>query len=272
MLFTLAKKFYYGIRNVSRVAQIQEELDALRCKLDLDDALLDEFQSTRRSPSYQSVFDNERPLVSVCVATYNRAELVTDRCIRSILEQDYGNLEVIVVGDCCTDATAELISGLADSRLRFINLPERGRYPEEREWRWMVAGTVPMNHALSLVRGDFVAHLDDDDRYAPDRIGKLVRFAQQQRADLVWHPFWQQTPSGGWVLNPSDRLIHGQVTTSVLFYHRWFARIPWDINAYKYREPGDYNRLRKIKYLGAHGHRFPEPLAWHYRERAQVRD
>ena len=71
-----------------------------------------------------------------------------------------------MVGDCCTDDTAERISHIRDDRLRFVNLSERGRYPEEPYLRWMVAGTVPFNHALSLTRGQFVTHLDDDDEYA----------------------------------------------------------------------------------------------------------
>src|SRR5436309_477347 len=41
----------------------------------------------------------DQPLVSVCVATYNRARLLVERCISSVLQQTYANLELIVVGD-----------------------------------------------------------------------------------------------------------------------------------------------------------------------------
>ncbi len=195
--------------------------------------------------------------------------MVVNRCIKSILNQDYENLEVIVVGDCCTDNTEKLIREINDQRLQFLNLPQRGNYPTNPEWRWMVAGTVPFNEALKLARGDFITHLDDDDEYSPDRIGKLVHFIQQGCYDFIWHPFWGETLSGKWKLNSGDFFRKEQVTTSSSFYHKWFKRIPWDINAYRYNEPGDWNRFRKFKYLEAKTARFPEPLLRHFKERNQ---
>ena len=82
------------------------------------------------------------------MATFNRAPLLLSRCLPSILKQTYGNIEVIVVGDACTDATAELIHEIPDRRLRFLNLPQRGHYPTDPNLRWMVAGTQSVNTAL----------------------------------------------------------------------------------------------------------------------------
>lgn len=251
------------------IARLESELDAWRSNADVPESLVEEYQQARRSKEYQSVYTKAKPLVSVCVATYNRGALLVERCIASVLAQTYTNLEIIVVGDCCTDDTAERFDRIRDPRLRFLNLPERGKYPEHPEWRWMVAGTVPLNHALNLARGDFITHLDDDDRFAPDRIRRLVTFCQEQQADLVFHPFWVEYDSDKWRLNPAERLSSGHVTTSSILYHRWLARIPWDINAYKTREPGDINRIRKLKHLGIVAPRYPQPLLWHYRERNQ---
>lgn len=259
------------LSRLDSIPQMQDELDALRSRLDVPVELLADFERDRKTSEYLRVYERPEPLVSVCVGTYNRAELVVNRCIRSVLDQDYTNLELIVVGDCCTDHTAEKIAGINDPRLTFINLPERGRYPENPSWRWMVAGTATVNHALKMARGDFITHLDDDDRYASDRLSRLVRFAQEQRADLVWHPFWAETPTGKWRRNDALRLANGHVTTSAIFYHRWLCRIPWDIEAYRYSEPGDFNRLRKLKYLGIHACRYPDPLLWHYKERSQAK-
>ncbi len=55
---------------------------------------------------------------------------------------------MLIVGDHCTDDTAERIAALGDPRIRFINLPARGVYPAEPFARWCVAGAAPMNHAL----------------------------------------------------------------------------------------------------------------------------
>ncbi len=256
---------------LNSIPRMQEEMDAMRSRLDVPGELLSDFERDRKTKEYQRVFDIPDPLISVCVGTYNRAELVVNRCIRSVLDQDYTNLELIVVGDCCTDHTAEKIAEITDPRLTFINLPERGQYPENPSWRWMVAGTATVNRALSMARGDFITHLDDDDRYSKDRLGHLVRFAKEKRAELVWHPFWAETSPGKWRRNEAIRLASSYVTTSAIFYHRWFARILWDIEAYRYNEPGDFNRLRKLKYLGIQAYRYPEPLLWHYKERNQAR-
>ena len=259
------------LNRLDSIPQMQDELDALRSRMDVPPEMLAEFERDRTTDDYQNVFAKQEPLVSVCVGTYNRADLVVDRCIRSVLDQDYSNLELIVVGDCCTDHTVEKIAGINDPRLTFINLPERGRYPENPSWRWMVAGTATVNYALKMARGDFITHLDDDDRYSADRLGRLVRFAQEKRAELVWHPFWAETSLGKWKRNDAIRLASGHITTSAIFYHRWFARIPWDINAYRYCEPGDSNRLRKLKYLGINACRYPDPLLWHYKEGSQAK-
>lgn len=253
------------------IPRMQDELDALRSRLDVPVDLLADFERDRKTSEYLRIFEKPEPLVSVCVGTYNRADLVVNRCIRSVLDQEYTNLELIVVGDYCTDHTAEKIAAINDPRLTFINLPERGRYPENPSWRWMVAGTATVNHALMMARGDFITHLDDDDRYSTDRLGRLVRFAQEYKADLVWHPFWTEISPGKWKRNDALRLAGGHVTTSAIFYHRWFARIPWDIEAYRYNEPGDFNRLRKLKYLGINACRYPDPLLWHYKEGNQAK-
>jgi glycosyltransferase involved in cell wall biosynthesis len=212
----------------------------------------------------------DEPLVSVCVATYNRAGLLVDRCLASIRAQTYRRLDVVVVGDGCTDDTAARIAALDDPRIRFVNRPERATYPAEGVRRWMVAGSVPMNEALDLAHGDLVTHLDDDDEFAPERITTLVDYLRSTGADFVWHPFWNEDEAGNWrVIGGGEELRLGTVTTSAIFYRAFFTRIHWDVDAHLLMEPGDWNRIRRIKYLGAVCRCHPEPLTRHYRERNQ---
>ena len=246
---------------------LTEEVDHLRSRLDLGDAAFARFQAERRSPEYLSVFESKAPLVSALIATYNRADLLCARALRSLIEQDYENLEIIVVGDACRDHTEEAVAKLGDPRIQFINRPVRGDYPENPHLRWMVAGTDPVNQALELAKGDFITHLDDDDEHDVRRISQLLAFAQENRADLVWHPFDFEDGRGKWTRNEAAGFKRGQVTTSSVFYHRWFKQIPWDPHAYLNLEPGDWNRFRKFKFLGAELKRFPQALLRHYRER-----
>jgi glycosyltransferase involved in cell wall biosynthesis len=246
--------------------RIREEWRSI---LDLGIGARSQFQKDRKSPAYQAAFDDPEPLVTVCIATFNRGPLLTERSIPSILAQTYGKLELIVVGDGCTDDTAERVGAIKDPRLRFENLAERGQYPEDPYHRWMVAGTAAANRALALARGAFVTHLDDDDEHDPSRIEKLLATIRTERADLVYHPFQFEMPDGAWETNDADRFRTGKVTTSSIFYHRRLARIPWDVDAWKYLEPGDWNRLRKMRHLGIRKARHPEALLRHFRERNQ---
>jgi hypothetical protein len=246
--------------------RIREDWRSLK---DLGIAARSEFRKERKSAGYQAAFDDPEPLVTVCIATFNRGALLTGRSIPSILAQTYRNLELIVVGDGCTDDTPERVGAIDDPRLRFENLAERGRYPDEPRHRWMVAGTAAMNRALSMARGTFVTHLDDDDEHDASRLEKLLAIIRKERADLVYHPFRYEMPDGTWRTNLAERFRIGQITTSSIFYHRRLAEIPWDVNAWEYLEPGDWNRLRKIRFLGARRVRHPDPLLTHYRENNQ---
>ncbi len=239
------------------------ELEALKSDLEVPEELAEEFHTWKS----RNLLPDD-PLVTVVVATYNRAELLVERCLPSILNQTYENLEVVVVGDGCTDDTEEAIKGIRDPRLSFVNLDERQAYPSNPLHFWMVAGTPAMNHGLSLARGEYITHLDDDDEYTQDRLQKLVEFAAENACDFVWHPFWVEE-GDEWVLNEAARFSRAQITTSSVLYRSWFKKIPWDIRAYRLSEPGDWNRFRKIKHLDPVKMRYPEPLLKHYRERSQ---
>ena len=99
--------------------------------------------------------NNENPLISVRIPTYNRSKILAERVIPSILRQTYQNFEIIVVGDHCTDNTEELIKNFNDNRIKFFNLPKRGSYPTNPIDRWRVAGTIPANKGLELCTGEF---------------------------------------------------------------------------------------------------------------------
>lgn len=251
-----------------QLKQLSERLEALSSKVEEGDALAEALAEAKARPEYSACYAAPAPLVTVCIATYNRAELVTTRAIPSILGQEYKNLELLVVGDGCTDDTAARVAKIRDSRLHFVNLPERGRYPSDPLERWMVAGSAAMNEGLRRASGDFITHLDDDDEHLPERLVRLVARLKSTSADLVWHPFWTERPSG-WELVEAPVFARKGVTTGSTLYHRWFARIPWDLLAYRLAEGGDWNRLRKFRYVGARLIREDSALLRHFREKSQ---
>lgn len=222
----------------------------------------DDYLIASQSPEYREAFEIDQPLVTVCIPTYNRADLLLNRSLKSVVNQTYRHLEILVVGDGCTDHTEEVVRGFNDPRIQFENLDNHGLYPDEPFQRWLVAGSIPTNRALQKASGHFITHLDDDDDFNADRIEKLVQFARQTRADLIYHPFYFMFAPEQWGMNDAEPLQCAKITTSSMFYHHWLKRIEWDPNSYLLQEPGDWNKVRRMIELGIKTARFPEPLTW----------
>lgn len=259
----VAAAFHMAGRLRSEIQRVDYLLAKAEGVLDM----LDEFHAARQTPEYRAAFLIPNPLVTVTVATMNRPDLLIDRCLKSLLAQTHRNLQILVVGDHCTDDTEQRVAALGDPRIQFHNLPVRGPYPPPGGGRWSVAGTSAVNYALPRAEGYFVAHLDEDDRAVPERIATLVAAAQKHQADLCFHKWHdQRAGEGTWHVLGSSAFEYGQVTTGSIFYHRWLARIPWDVMAYRLGEPGDWNRLRKIRLLRPRLHFVDVPLIYKHKD------
>lgn len=219
----------------------------------------------RATPEFQSAFDAPNPLVSVLIATCDRPKLLIERCLESIKNQTYKNLQIIVVGDHSIDETQSVLEAAGDERIEFHNLSQRGPYPRPGEDRWHVAGTAPLVAAQALAKGEFITYLDDDDSWAPSRIEIMVQTAQAQRAELVWHQFWYQWRDGSWRLWGNGRMEYGQVGVQMVFYHRFFLQVPWDVYSYRIPEPNDWNHLRKLWHLRPKAVFIEQPLTWYFK-------
>lgn len=242
----------------------REEFDRLKSSLEVPRELLDEFAQWKLQNPIPA-----DPLVTICVVTFNRARLLTERCLPSLLNQTYSKFELIVVGDRCTDETERLVTSIGDPRITFFNLWERHEYPSDPLLRWMSAGAPAAIKGLSMVTGDFITHLDDDDEHTPDRLEKLVTFAVKNQCDMVWHPFWSQRQDGSWALFEANDFAFMNVTHSSVFYRSWFKNVRPVLEPHLLGEPGDWHRFRRIKYFNPVSLRYPEALLKHYREMAQ---
>lgn len=114
------------------------------------------------------------PTVSVIIPTHNRAHLIS-RAIRSVLEQTFQDLEVIVVDDGSTDGTEEAVKVFTDPRLRFIR-HERNR-----------GGSAARNTGIRAARGEYIAFLDSDDEWLPGKLAEQLRvFAEDPDCGAVY--------------------------------------------------------------------------------------
>lgn len=103
--------------------------------------------------------------VSVLMPVYNREAYVKE-AIESILSQTYEDFELIIIDDCSTDRTIEVIEAIEDSRIHLIKNITKGTIPQLR------------NQAVSLAKGEYIAFMDSDDVAALNRLEKEVAFLE----------------------------------------------------------------------------------------------
>ena len=117
--------------------------------------------------------DVEAPLVSVIIPAYN-AERTVGAAVSSVLAQTHPRIEVIVIDDGSVDATAVVIDEIAtkDTRVRRIGQKNQG-----------VSGA--RNRGIDVAKGDWIALLDADDTFAPDRVERLLSLARKYTADML---------------------------------------------------------------------------------------
>lgn len=192
------------------------------------------------------------PLVTVRIATKDRPGHLIDRALRSALAQTYENLEILIVGDHCDERTAAALAGVTDPRVRYVNLGRQGDYPADPVRRWQVAGSKPMNAALLLAKGDWLAPMDDDDELIDTHVEHMLRFAQSERLEFVWSktaefggaadvPVYVGHP----VLSPSCT-NHGAV-----LYSMGLSVIPYSPTSDQLLEPFDWNLWKRLQLAGA---------------------
>jgi hypothetical protein len=201
----------------------------------------------------EASFTRKQPedyLVSILIPTFNRAELLVERAIPSALRQTHKNIEIIIVGDHCTDNTEERVKEIHDKRLRMINLQTQGIYPKERTWRWQVAGTKPVNVALDLSKGDWIAHLDDDDVFSPDHVEVLLDFALKNNLEMAYGVVERETSKGQWVLFGTPKPGIGSLTRPSAIYRNYLKFFKWDVESWRLNEPGDGNLWKRMILAG----------------------
>ncbi|HEY8886547.1 MAG TPA: glycosyltransferase family A protein [Candidatus Microsaccharimonas sp.] len=207
----------------------------------------------RKTKEYIEVFSDKNPLITVRIATYNRADILIERAIKSVLSQTYQNFEIIVVGDGCTDDTEKKIADLDDRRIKFINLPNRSLYPEDKWKRWLVAGSPGMNMGADLARGKWIAPLDDDDVFSEDHLEVLLKLALENKSELVYGALEQVNA----VDNSTARIwsnppIYSQFSFQGAMYLRLLNFFQYDQESWLVEEPGDWNLCRRMLLSGVY--------------------
>jgi len=104
--------------------------------------------------------------------------------IQSVIDSDYQHWEMIIVGDCCTDDTEDVVRSFEDSRITFTNLDQNSGQQAK-----------PTNLALTLVKGEYIAFLNQDDLFFKEHLSRCVKEIQDSEAEFMVVPGIKISPS-----------------------------------------------------------------------------
>lgn len=107
----------------------------------------------------------QNPLVSIVTPSFNQAGFL-EEAIHSVLDQDYPNLEYIIIDGGSTDGSQKLIQKYADRLVYWVSESDRGQ-------------TDAINKGFARARGDILAWLNSDDRYRPGAVREAVSFLRE---------------------------------------------------------------------------------------------
>ena len=129
-----------------------------------------------------------KPLISVIIATYNRADLIY-QAIQSVLNQTFQDFEIIIVDDGSTDNTEEIIRSIDDVRINYLYTANWG------------GPARPRNIGIKLAKGDYIAFCDADDYWVADKLKKqLIHFENPEFIGI-----------GSTYLKTGDLSLHKQI-------------------------------------------------------------
>ena len=141
-----------------------------------------------------------KPTVSVIIPTHNRAELLK-RAINSVLRQTFEDFELIVVDDASSDNTPEVVEGIKDGRIQYVRLKKNS------------GGPVARNTGIKRARGRFIALLDDDDEWLPNRLELQIEKFESLEKDVgvVYGGFYYVSQDTGEILGKRLPRYRGDV-------------------------------------------------------------
>ena len=174
-------------------------------------------------------------MISVVIPTYNKEKSIT-RTVESILEQDYTDFEIIIVDDCSSDNTVQMIEKKYGERIKLIKLKKN------------FGANVARNKGVLEAKGDYIAFMDSDDVWNKSKLSHCMNFIRETDADVIFHGYRRIFPNGKeeilpyYNLNMENNklraiLWENCVATPTIFgKSEIFKRIPFDEEMPKFQD------------------------------------
>ena len=129
---------------------------------------------------------NTQNLVSIIMPMYNAAAFVA-QAIESVLAQRYSEWELLIIDDGSTDASASIAETYVgkDARIRLFRNPHPVKMP-----------SAPRNMGLSMAKGRYIAFLDSDDLWLPEKLAQQIPLLHDRQVAIVYSNYEKMTESG----------------------------------------------------------------------------
>lgn len=140
------------------------------------------------------------PFVSIITACYN-AENYISQTIESVISQTYSDWEMLIIDDCSTDNSAKIVNEycIKDSRIKYLKTPSPSGSPSQ-----------PRNIGIEKASGEYIAFLDADDIWLPEKLQKQIEFILNHKYKLVYSFYEKMDWSG----NRCNRIVKTRTKTS----------------------------------------------------------
>ncbi len=200
-------------------------------------------------------------LVSIIMPSYNTAEYISDS-IKSIQAQTYKNWELIIVDDCSTDNSMEVIRSFNEPRIRLLKNEKNS------------GAAISRNCALREAKGKWIAFLDSDDTWVPEKLEKQIKFMRENNYAFTftdyrtclngqWMPYINTGPN---VVNKRRMYDYCYFSTITVMYEREKIGL---IQIANLRKNNDYAMwLQAIEKSNAY--RLPECLSYYNKHDGSV--
>ena len=145
-------------------------------------------------------------LVSIIMPSYNTAQYITET-IQSVINQTYQNWELIIVDDCSTDDTDIVVGRIKDPRIKYIKNEKNS------------GAAISRNRALRTANGRWVAFLDSDDLWKPEKLERQIRFMLKKKCYFSYTNY-EEIDSDG---NRMNVIVTGPkvITKTEMFNYCW---------------------------------------------------
>lgn len=145
-------------------------------------------------------------LVSIIMPSYNTGAFIGET-IQSVLAQTYENWELIIVDDCSTDNTDSIVAAYDDHRIQYLK--------NERN----SGAAVSRNRALREAKGKWIAFLDSDDRWLPEKLEKQIQFMEKNKYSFSYTNYEEIDENG--IKNGVKVTGPLKITKRGMFHYCW---------------------------------------------------